>query len=117
MDFRTTSEILNNSVIQSGHSLAQQIASPFPSPFVYEKNSYIYIPVTSQDNAYVQFNVYTIDMSLVYASNQIAIYFNGQKVIKWNGKNAGNKELSTGVYIYVVKTGNNTSTGKFAIIR
>ena len=113
--FWTIGEILNNALVQSGQSLAGQINYPFPSPFNYEKNAYIYIPFNMVNNIDIQFNVYTVAMKLVYSSNQVINYFNGQKVIKWNGRNAGNNKLSTGVYIYVIKSGSNLSMGKLVI--
>ena len=55
-------------------------------------------------------------MNLVYSSNQTLNLFKDQNVIKWNGRNANNEKLSTGVYIYTIKSGNINLVGKFAII-
>jgi flagellar hook assembly protein FlgD len=54
-------------------------------------------------------------MKLVYSSNQPFNYFNGLKVIKWNGRNSDNNKLPTGVYIYTAKTGDNLAKGKLVI--
>jgi hypothetical protein len=113
--FWTNGEILNNAVIQSGQSLAGSINYPFPSPFNYLKNAFIYIPINPVNNTGIQFNVYTIAMKLVYSSNQPFNYFNGLKVIKWNGRNSDNNKLPTGVYIYTAKTGDNLTKGKLVI--
>ena len=113
--FWTNGEILNNAVIQSGQSLAGSINYPFPSPFNYLKNAFIYIPINPVNNIGIQFNVYTIAMKLVYSSNQPFNYFNGLKVIKWNGRNSDNNKLPTGVYIYTAKTGDNLAKGKLVI--
>ena len=114
--FWTTSEILNNSVVQPGQSFANQIDYPFPTPFIYVKNHFLYFPVASAENTSVQFYAYTSSMDLVYSSNFQLNYFNGQKAIRWNGLDAKNKKLSSGVYIYTIKSGGNLITGKFVII-
>ena len=111
----TNGEILNNIIINSGQSLAGQINYVFPSPFNYSKNAYLYIPVSQVNDLNIQFNVYTIAMKLVYSSSQALTYFNGQKVIKWNGKNSSENKLPTGVYIYVVKNGDSFTKGKLVI--
>lgn len=111
----TNGEILNNIVISSGQSLAGQINYVFPSPFSYSKNAYLYIPVSQVNDLNIQFSVYTIAMKLVYSSSQSLTYFNGQKVIKWDGRNSGEKKLPTGVYIYVVKNGGGLTKGKLVI--
>jgi hypothetical protein len=113
----TNAEILNNSLIESGKSLGEQITYAFPSPFNYAKNDYIYIPVTSSNNLNVQFNVYTIAMEAVFSSIETIESYNGQTVVKWNGRNSNNDELATGVYIYTLKAGSQkTIVGKLAII-
>ena len=114
--FWTTGEILNNGTIQSGQSLAGQINYPFPSPFIYDKNVNLYIPVNQFSSNSMQFSVYTIAMKLVYSSNMNLSYFNGQKVIRWDGKNSGNNKLSTGVYIYAIKSEGNQIIGKLVIL-
>ena len=113
--FWTTSEIFNNSVVQTGQSLAGQIDFPFPSPFNYSKNEFIYIPFNSSNNVNVNFNVYNVSMNIVYSSNKILSYYNGQKVIKWNGRDTNNGKLASGIYIFVIKSGNNITKGKIVI--
>jgi hypothetical protein len=113
--FWTRGQILNNAVIDSGQSAAGPINYPFPSPFDYQKNAYIYVPIIPVNNINVQFNVYTIAMKLVYSSNQPFNYFNGKKVIKWNGRNSNNNKLPTGVYIYTVSSGGSLTKGKLVI--
>jgi len=114
--FWTTSEILNNSIVQSGYNIAGQLNYPFPSPFYYTKDTYLYIPINNSNDSYVQFNVYTVAMNLVYSTNKLVNYFNGEHVIQWNGRNNQNNKLSTGIYIYVTKTGGVKTMGKLAII-
>jgi hypothetical protein len=111
----TIADILNNSVVKTSQGLNGQTSSPFPSPFKYTTNAFLYIPINPENNSNVQFNVYTISMSLVYSSDQTIDSYNGQTVIKWNGRNSSNGELATGVYIYTIKSGSNIITGKIVI--
>ena len=55
-------------------------------------------------------------MNLVYSSIQTLNLFKDRNVIKWDGKNVNNEKLSTGVYIYTIKSGNINLVGKFAMI-
>ena len=112
----TTSEILNNSIVRSGQSLAGQLSSPFPSPFNYSKNTFLYIPADLGNNVNVQFNIYSIAMELIFSSFQKLSLYLDQNVIKWNGRNENNEKLSSGVYIYTIKSGDTKIIGKFAII-
>jgi hypothetical protein len=113
--FWARGEVLNNKVIQSAQNLAGPINYVFPSPFNYAKNPWIYIPVNQVNNSNVQFNVYTINMKLVFSSNQLLNYFNGKLVLRWNGRNINDNKLPTGVYIYTVNTGGSLVKGKLVI--
>ncbi|MHB1687049.1 MAG: MXAN_6640 family putative metalloprotease [Ignavibacteriaceae bacterium] len=113
--FWLTAEILNGDTIQVGQSLARPVDYAFPSPFNYNKNSFIYIPVTPDQTADVQLYIYTVSMNLVYSTEQKLNYIYGQKVVKWNGRKTDNEKLPSGVYIYITKSGNNISKGKLVI--
>ncbi len=113
--FWLTAEILNGDTIQEGQSLAAPVNFAFPSPFNYNKNSSIYIPVTPDQTIEVNLYVYSVSMNLVYSTNQAIINYYGQKVIRWNGRKADNEKLPSGVYLYVTKCGNNISKGKLVI--
>lgn len=113
----TTSEILNNSIMQSSQITANQINYSFPSPFYYNKDSFIYIPITPDQTSDVQLYIYSISMKLVYFGDNIKLsYIYGQTIVKWDGLNTNNEKLSSGVYLYVVKSGNNISKGKLVIL-
>jgi hypothetical protein len=111
--------ILNNLEVNFGiqGSITEQIGYPFPSPFVYGKDSFLYIPVPSNINSDVRFSVYTVDMHEEFSASQLPVYFNNQKVIKWNAKNSSNSELGSGIYIYTIKTEFGTTIGKLAILK
>ena len=54
-------------------------------------------------------------MKLVYSTNQKVNYIYGQKVVRWNGLDNHNNKLSSGVYIYVTKSGDEIKKGKLVI--
>ncbi len=111
----STAEILNDSTLQVGQTIASPVSYAFPSPFYYNKNSFIYIPITPDQTAEVQLNIYSISMKLVYSTEEKFGYFNSQKVVKWNARKTDNEKLPSGVYIYVAKSGNNVAKGKLVI--
>ena len=108
-----SSEILNNLVIHQGAVTTITTDFVYPNPFIYEKNLYINIPVNGSNNSVVDLNVYTAGMELVYSSS---VEVSGGKIIKWNGRGNNNNKLGSGVYIYAIKNGGNTYTGKLVII-
>jgi hypothetical protein len=55
-------------------------------------------------------------MKLVYSSTVSLIKLDNVKpVIMWSGKDNNNQKLSSGVYIYVLKSGNTVKKGKLVI--
>lgn len=110
------SQILNNEIANGQSNSLPNVDFPFPSPFVYSKNLRVYFPITNTDLGLADLNIYNSSMSLVYSTSQMIEKYIDKKVIKWNCKdNSGNK-LSSGVYVYAIKTKNSTITGKLAII-
>jgi hypothetical protein len=111
-----TSEILNDLVIRVGNSELSNINYAYPSPFDYKNNVAIYLPVQANGSGNVELDIYSISMRLVYSANKPIANQNGKNIIIWNAlKNSGGK-LASGVYIYVVKSGNNVTKGKIVII-
>jgi hypothetical protein len=54
-------------------------------------------------------------MDLMYSINQILTVMDGQTGIRWNVLNNDNQRLASGVYIYAVRSGNETTLGKLVI--
>lgn len=113
--FWVTSAVINNRLIDTSFFVLQNINYVFPSPFNYSKSKYIYIPAQPDANGYTELDVYNISMKLVYSTNQLVNYIYGQKVIRWNALDNHNSKLSSGVYIYVTKSGNDIKKGKLVI--
>jgi len=114
----SVSEILNGLVVREdstilpGVNIAESFA--FPNPFRYSGN--VSFSIEGKQGEPIDFNVYTSDMSLIYSSQEPAsILINNTAGISWNGlDNAGNK-LASGVYIYIIKQGDEFLKGKIVI--
>ncbi len=110
----SVSAILNNNIL-NGISLDVYDYS-FPSPFIYGKNQFAYFPVEPNPLGSAELNIYTIGLKLYFSSYEMIDYVNGQKVIKWNCMDQKNEKLPSGIYIYVIKSGDNLSKGKLVIL-
>ncbi len=109
--------IINNQRASTGNYFVQDINYAFPTPFNYNKNSFIYIPASPDQTGYTSVNVYTSSMKLVYSGHKQVLSFTGHKVIQWNGLDNNNSRLASGVYIYVTKSGDNVTKGKLVIFQ
>ena len=109
------SEILNDTWLGSTSVFNHNADFAFPSPFNYSY-TVLYIPVDQNSSDEYNLNIYSIGMKLVYSSTVSLIKLDKEKpVITWNGKDNNNRKLSSGVYIYSVKSGNNVKKGKIVI--
>ncbi|MEM3373479.1 MAG: hypothetical protein QXF76_04660 [Candidatus Anstonellales archaeon] len=110
----TESNILNNKLINDGQIITEEVDYAFPQPFRYSTDEYIYFPAERTKSGYANLYVYSIDMDLVY-SGEHKIYSSDKTVIKWDVRNNEMKKLATGIYFYVVSSGDNIKKGKFVI--
>lgn len=92
---------------------------PYPMPFSYRKYSedqLINIPISTVNNNNVGLYIFSTAMELVYSNDDMQRDNQNKNVVKWKVKdNQGNK-LASGVYIYVVKFGENIEKGKLVIL-
>ena len=110
-----SSEILNDTWLGSTEIFNHNADFAFPSPFNYSY-SVLYIPVDQNSSGKYNLNVYSIGMKLVYSSSISATNLDKVKpVLIWNGLDNNKRKLSSGVYIYAVKSGNNVKKGKIVI--
>lgn len=110
----TESNILNNKLINDGQIITEEVDYAFPQPFRYSTDEYIYFPAERTKSGYANLYVYSVDMDLIY-SGEHKIYSSDKTVIKWNARNNEMKKLATGIYFYVVSSGDNIKKGKFVI--
>ncbi len=113
--FWLTASVLNNQVLTQGNYVTENIDYAFPSPFNYKNNAFVYIPANPDKFGYADVNIFSASMKLVYSSHQKVSYIYGQKVIRWDGLDNNSNKLSSGVYIFVVKSGDSISKGKLVI--
>ncbi len=110
----TESNVLNNKLINDGQIITEEVDYAFPQPFRYSTDEYIYFPAERTKSGYTNLYVYSVDMDLIY-SGEHKIYSSDKTVIKWNVRDNEMKKLTTGVYFYVVNSGDNIKKGKFVI--
>jgi hypothetical protein len=108
------SEFLNNELIGE-HRFFTNYDHAFPSPFIYDRNTFIFIPVSNPESDNVDLNVYSSSMDLMFSSNESLNIKNGQTGVFWNALSNDNQRLASGVYVYAVKSGEKTSIGKLVI--
>lgn len=114
-EYWSTAEMFPTQVIKGGYFLDQTIDIAFPSPFYYNKNSFIFIPadVNVYENTYL--NVYSASMDLVYSSMVDVQKIYGQSLVKWVPKDNDGNNLATGIYIYALRSGDKDLNGKIVI--
>ncbi|MEE9429736.1 MAG: MXAN_6640 family putative metalloprotease [Melioribacteraceae bacterium] len=112
VDYISDSYIVNNE-LASDFVESTEIEYAYPQPFSYQ--SLLSIPTFTDISGKAQLNVYTSDMNLVY-SDVKNIAHSGNIVVKWNGLNANNNKLASGVYIYVTKADDKIKKGKIVIL-
>lgn len=109
-----SSYVLVETNVLSGNVMSAVIDYPFPQPFKYSVNDQMFIPIAKSEDGLVDLYIYSTDMNLVYSS-QKPIVAADQVVVIWNGRDNNNNKLSTGVYIYVTKSGDTVKKGKLVI--
>ncbi len=76
----------------------------------------VFFPFEANVGETVDFNVYSVDMELIYSKEiSIQILPGGQEGISWNGFDDDGEKLASGVYIYVIKKGDEVVKGKVVI--
>jgi hypothetical protein len=122
-NFWSVSEILNDLLVRSDSVIVPIFevneSLVFPNPFVYSSNyasSFINIALNMENGATVDFNVYSPDLELVYsATTNVGPLRNNSIGIYWNGFNEDGEKLASGIYVYVIKKGDEVVKGKFVI--
>ena len=121
--FWSVSEVLNNILIREDTliiSAGSNVGYAFPNPFSYSKNyvtgPLIFFPYDAFIGEEVDFNIYSIGMELVYSNEMNLQILPGDQIgVNWNVIDNNDKKLASGVYIYVIKKGDEIVKGKFVI--
>jgi len=123
--FWSVSEILNDFLVRSDSVLIPIVevngSLAFPNPFKYSSNGGsldfgVNIALNLQSGTEVDFKVYTSDLKEVYSkSRTVGSLLNNSVGINWNGLDNNQNKLGSGVYIYVIKNGDEVIKGKVVI--
>jgi hypothetical protein len=116
------SEILNNVVVLADtveNQIPEDLNYAYPNPFNYKSNflstPLIFFPFDSELGEEVDFNVYSIEMEVVFSKPMnIQILPGDQRGVAWDVIDDGEK-LASGIYIYVIKNGDEVVKGKVVI--
>lgn len=108
------SDILNDAIIDKS-ILNEEKDYAFPQPFNYSKHNVLYLPAPDSDNFDMELSVYDVAMNLVF-NGLVRRSINNMSVIQWMPLNKDYEKLSSGIYLYITKSGDNTKNGKFAIL-
>jgi len=114
----SVSEILNGVVIREDSTVIPVNPTngsfAFPNPFRYNGN--LSISFDSKYGEDINFNVYSSDMSLIFSESKTASsLLNNTVGVDWDGFDKDGNKLASGVYIYIIKRGEDILKGKFVI--
>ncbi|MBN2571396.1 MAG: hypothetical protein JXA68_04655 [Ignavibacteriales bacterium] len=107
-------KIFNDEILSYPAYDSKVVDYAFPQPFIYEKNSFLFLPAPDNLSNFADVNVYDIGMNLIYSS-ELPIIQGEKLTVQWNGKDEQGNKLSSGIYIYIVKTKENQTKGKIVI--
>ena len=88
-------------------------------PFSYKKYSEdqpINIPISAVNGDNVGLYIFSTAMELVYSNDDMSRDSQNKNVVKWKVKDNQGRKLASGVYIYVIKAGDNVEKGKLVIL-
>lgn len=113
--FWSIAEILDSSINTTEPQ--RKTDYPYPMPFSYKKHTAekIYLPVNSNNNT-VGLYIFSTAMELIYSNDQESVDKLNKNVISWSVKDNQGRKLASGVYIYVIKSGNEVEKGKLVIL-
>jgi hypothetical protein len=117
------SEILNNVVVLADtveNQIPEDLNYAYPNPFNYKSNflstPLIFFPFDSELGEEVDFNVHSIEMEVVFSKPmKIQILPGDQRGVAWNVIDDDGEKLASGIYIYVIKKGDEVVKGKVVI--
>lgn len=123
LTFWSVSEVLNNQLIREDSLIippAGSIGYAFPNPFYYSRNyltgSFLFFPFNANVGESVDFNVYSVEMELQFSREKnIELSAGGQVGVRWNVLDKEKNRFASGVYIFVIKKGDEIVKGKVVI--
>jgi len=119
----SVSEILNDVVVLEDTTRRQtpgEAGYAYPNPFNYKSyflsEPLIFFPMQTELGEDVDLNIYSSGMQIVYTNvKNIQNLPGDQRGVSWDGKDNSGDKLASGVYIYVIKKGDEVVKGKVVI--
>lgn len=95
-----------------------QTEYPYPMPFSYKSHlaEKINIPVLTMKSNEVGLYIFTAAMELVYSNDEQVRETQNKNSISWKVRDNQNRKLASGIYIYIVKDGEDVQKGKLVIL-
>ena len=122
--FWSVSEILNNILIREDDAVNPPMDNTksyaYPSPFRYDRSylfgSKIFFSINAKLGETVDFNIYSSSMELIFRSEETIKHLPGDRIgVIWDVIDESEEKLASGVYIYVIKIGDDIVKGKVVI--
>ncbi len=110
----TVANIFNNAPTGDSKKITE-LNFAYPQPFNYSKDEFLFIPAPLNSQSEAILNIYSPSMRLIYSKNHYVYNFN-KIIVKWDAKDNNGNKLPSGVYIFVVKSGNSIKKGKLVIL-
>src|SRR3989339_177875 len=90
----------------------------YPMPFSYRAHlaGKINIPISTDNANNVSLYIFSTAMELVYSNDDEALDTQNKNIIPWKVRDNQNRKLASGIYIYVIKSGDDLQKGKLVIL-
>lgn len=91
---------------------------PYPMPFSYKTHlsGIINIPISSIMSSEIGLYIFSAGMELVYSNDKEPRDTQNKKRVAWKVRDNQNRKLASGVYIYVIKDGEEIQKGKLVVL-
>jgi hypothetical protein len=102
--------------LETGEPVLAEGISLFPNPFVLPSTPSLSFVIEGADHT-AELYIYSSSMRLVRKDAFDTIEHLGRTLIRWDGRDDRGDYVSSGVYVYVLRVGDEISKGTFTVIR
>lgn len=103
----------NNQPLQASPASQSLISGSYPNPFSEEVNIGFYLPEEGE----VRIDIFDSFGRRVRTLADNAFFNRGQHQISWNGQGFEGMSLENGLYVYTIRSGSYTGSGKMLLVR